>query len=200
LFVNLGKPFAALEVSLTFAPSRFDRYFDALVDGTPATEAGLDRVEFAGLRLFIGKAGCTNCHNGPLFTNQEFHNTGVPARLGLPPDNGRRAGADAVLRDEFNCRSRWSDDQSVCDELEYLITGDAALDRAFKVPSLRSVALRPPYMHAGQFDTLTDVIAHYNQAPEAPTGRTELKALHLSRMERRQLEAFLGALTGVTQQ
>jgi cytochrome c peroxidase len=59
----------------------------------------------AGLRPFMGKPRCVNCHNGPLLTNNEFHNTGVRARPGLPADKGPLAGADAVLRDEFNCRA-----------------------------------------------------------------------------------------------
>ena len=52
--------------------------------------------EIAGLRLFIGRANCTQCHNGPLLTNNEFHNTGVPPRPELPLDRGRLTGATAV--------------------------------------------------------------------------------------------------------
>ena len=61
--------------------------------------------------------------------------------------------------------------------------------------TLRNVALREPYMHAGQMATLTDVIAHYNRAPRAPFGKTELKKLRLSATERQQLELFLRTLT-----
>lgn len=154
----------------------------------------------AGLRLFIGKANCVNCHNGPLFTNNEFHNTGVPARPGLPADRGRFAGTEAVLRDEFNCRSRWSDSRSRCAELEFLVSGDPVLERAFKVPSLRNVAERAPYMHAGQFRTLEEVIGHYNRAPRAPAGRSELEPLRLNARERRQLEAFVRSLSGGVQE
>jgi cytochrome c peroxidase len=159
----------------------------------------LSADEAAGLRLFIGKASCTNCHNGPL-TNNEFHNTGVPARAGLPADSGRLAGADAVLRDEFNCRSRWSDDRSKCAELDFLVTGEHVLERAFKVPSLRNVADRAPYMHAGQFNTLSEVVDHYNRAPEAPAGHSELEPLRLSTQERRQIEVFLRSLSGATRE
>lgn len=200
VFVNMGKAIAAYERTIDYAPSRFDRYVDVLQDTGRAPEGVLSADEVAGLRLFIGKASCTNCHNGPLFTNNEFHNTGVPARAGLPADSGRLAGADAVLRDEFNCRSRWSDSRSKCAELDFLVTGDHVLERAFKVPSLRNVADRAPYMHAGQFTTLSAVIDHYNRAPEAPAGHSELEPLRLNAQERRQIEAFLRSLSGGTRQ
>jgi cytochrome c peroxidase len=103
-----------------------------------------------------------------------------------------------VLGDEFNCRSRWSDSRSACAELEFLVTGDHVLERAFKVPSLRNVAERAPYMHAGQFSTLADVIEHYNRAPKAPAGHSELEPLRLRAAERRQIEAFLRSLSGTT--
>ena len=196
VFVNVGKAIAAYERTIDFAPSRFDRYIDGLQDTGRAPVGVLSADEVAGLRLFIGKASCTNCHNGPLLTNNEFHNTGVPARAGLPADSGRLAGADAVLRDEFNCRSQWSDNRSRCAELDFLVTGDHVLERAFKVPSLRNVADRAPYMHAGQFNTLSEVVDHYNRAPEAPAGHSELEPLRLSAQERRQIEAFLRSLSG----
>jgi cytochrome c peroxidase len=151
-----------------------------------------------GLRLFIGKASCTQCHNGPLLTNNEFHNTGVPAAAALPPDLGRALGAKQVLADEFNCRSPWSDANGQCAELEFLVTDGHELERAFKVPSLRNVADRAPYMHAGQIATLGDVIEHYDRAPAAPAGHTELNRLKLSKRERGQLEAYLRALSGGT--
>ena len=196
VFVNIGKAIAAFERTIHYASSRFDRYVDGLQDSGRAPQGVLSADEVAGLRLFIGKANCANCHNGPLLTNNEFHNTGVPARPGLPADTGRLAGADAVLRDEFNCRSRWSDSPSKCAELEFLVTGDHVLERAFKVPSLRNVAERAPFMHAGQFTTLSQVVDHYSRAPKAPTGHSELEPLRLSAQERRQIEAFLRSLSG----
>jgi cytochrome c peroxidase len=110
----MGKSIAAYERTIAYAPSRFDRNVDALQNTGRAPGGVLSADEVARLRLFVGKANCVNCHNGPLLTNNEFHNTGVPARAGIPADSGRRAGADAVLRDEFNCRSRWSDARSKC--------------------------------------------------------------------------------------
>ncbi len=51
-------------------------------------------------------------------------------------------------------------------------------------------------MHAGQFGTLAEVIEHYNRAPKAAAGHSELNPLRLSAREQRQLEAFLRSLSG----
>jgi cytochrome c peroxidase len=196
VYVNIGKAIAAYERRIQYGRSRFDQYVERLAETGRAPEGVLSGDEVAGLRLFVGKASCVNCHNGPLLTNNEFHNTGVPTRAGLPPDTGRVSGADRVLHDEFNCRSKWSDAPAKCAELEFLVTGDEVLERAFKVPSLRNVADRAPYMHAGQFGTLSEVIEHYSRAPKAPGGHSELEPLRLSEHEQRQLEAFLRSLSG----
>jgi cytochrome c peroxidase len=199
VFVNMGKSIAAYERRIQYGPSRFDRYVDALLKTGRAPKNVLTAEETAGLQLFLGKANCTQCHNGPLFTNNEFHNTGVPAGAAPEPDHGRMAGARAVLEDEFNCRSQWSDAKpEQCAELDFIVTGAHELERAFKVPSLRNVADRAPYMHAGQLGTLEDVVAHYNTAPAAPAGHTELEPLKLNAAEIRQLTAFLRTLSGGT--
>jgi cytochrome c peroxidase len=199
VFANVGKAIAAYERRIQFGPSRFDRFAaEWKRTGTQPADI-LSADERAGFALFTGKANCTECHNGPLFTNNEFHNTGVPRRAGLPDDRGRAPAVAGVKADEFNCRSRWSDAKpGECKELEFLAPASAAQERAFKVPSLRNVAERAPYMHAGQFDSLAQVLEHYNRAPAAPAGRSELRPLRLSAAELRQLEAFLRTLSGGT--
>lgn len=187
VFANIGKAIAAYERGIQFGEARFDRF---LREGR-----GMSSDEIAGAKLFIGKANCVQCHNGPLLTDNVFHNTGVPARADLPPDAGRATGAVQVLSDEFNCRSRYSDaDAQSCAELDYMVTRGAELVRAYKTPSLRSVAGRAPYMHAGQIRTLADVLDHYNRAPRAPEGHSEIVPLELSARELQQLEAFLRTL------
>jgi cytochrome c peroxidase len=201
VFVNVGKAIAAYERRIVPGPSRFDRYVEALLDGDADTaETALVQDEIAGLRLFIGKAHCTDCHNGPLLTNNDFHNTGVPARAELPQDLGRALGARQALEDEFNCLSPYSDaGPGDCAELRFLKLDDHQLERAFKPPTLRNVEEAAPYMHAGQFATLRDVLEHYNRAPEAPAGHSELGPLNLSDRELEQLEAFLRSLSGPLQ-
>ncbi len=187
VFVNIGKAIAAFERKVQFDESRFDKF--------AATGEGLNDDEVKGAKLFVGKANCVQCHNGPLFTDNVFHNTGVAARADLPADAGRALGAKQVLADEFNCRSKWSDAKpGQCAELEFMVAEGHELERAYKTPTLRSAASRPPYMHAGQISTLGDVLDHYNRAPKAPAGHSEVQPLKLSKRELQQLEAFIKTL------
>jgi cytochrome c peroxidase len=198
VFVNMGKAIAAYERLIMPAPSRFDRYVEALLnDDRRAMNAALTSDEVAGLRLFIGRAQCIQCHNGPLFTNNDFHNTGVPTGQGLSLDDGRASGVKMVLGDEFNCLSRWSDaGDKDCAELRFVTTQGEQLLGAFKPLTLRNIAETAPYMHAGQFATLEEVLVHYNRAPAAPIGRSELKPLGLTAREIAQIVAFLHSLSG----
>jgi cytochrome c peroxidase len=193
IFANIGKAIAAYERKIQFGMSRFDRYIKSLSKDGRSHDEILSRDEVAGLKIFIGRGNCVQCHNGPLLTDNVFHNTGVPARRDLPEDLGRSAGVMQVLEDEFNCRSRYSDGGE-CRELEFVRAEGSDLIRAYKTPTLRGVAERAPYMHAGQLTTLHEVLAHYSHAPSSPKGHTELKPLDLSTRELAQLEAFLGTL------
>jgi cytochrome c peroxidase len=196
IYVNMGKSIAAYERLLVPGESRFDQYVEALLDQDYASaEQLLSEDEIAGLKLFIGRANCTDCHNGPLFTNNDFHNTGVPAGADLPDDYGRAKGAQQVLADEFNCLSQYSDaTESDCSELAYMVSEGHDLERQFKPPSLRGATERGPFMHAGQFLTLEEVLNHYNTAPEAPAGHSELEPLNLSAKQIAQIIAFLKTL------
>ncbi|HEX5941129.1 MAG TPA: cytochrome c peroxidase [Anaerolineales bacterium] len=198
IYVNLGKSIAAYERLLMPGESRFDQYVEAVLNGDYASANELLTAdEIAGLKLFIGKANCTDCHNGPLFTNNDFHNTGVPAAAGLPDDYGRSKGAQQVLADEFNCLSQYSDaGEGGCSELVYMVSEGHELERQFKPPSLRNVSERGPFMHAGQFATLEQVLNHYNTAPEAPAGHSELEPLNLNEKQIAQMIAFLKTLDG----
>lgn len=197
IYVNIGKSIAAYERRLNPGESRFDEYVQAVLNNDPAADDILTPDELAGLKLFIGEANCTNCHNGPLFTNNDFHNTGIPAVAGLPEDTGRSSGAQQVLADEFNCLSAYSDARpDQCSELNFLVIDEHQQERQYKPPSLRNVAGRGPFMHAGQFATLEDVLNHYNTAPEAPGGHSELEPLNLTEKQIAQIIGFLKTLDG----
>jgi cytochrome c peroxidase len=200
VYANIGKAIAAYERTLEPTATRFDRYVVAELAGRAHdSTSSFTADEEAGLRLFIGKANCSNCHNGALLTDQHFHNTGIPvpvAPMPLQVDSGRTAGVRQALAGEFSCTSRYSDAKpDDCEELRFAVTDGEELVRSYKTPSLRNVANHAPYMHAGQFATLDQVLAHYNQASRAPFGHSELKPLHLSPVELGQLAAFLKTLT-----
>lgn len=195
VFANVGKAIAAFERTIEPAPTRFDAYADAVAAGRDTTGL-LTPTEVDGLRLFVGKGECTNCHNGPLLTDQHFHNTGVPAVVGLPEDQGRIVATAQVLADPFNCLGAYSDARPAdCAELRYMDRQGEDLVRAYKPPSLRGVAERAPYMHAGQIATLAAVVRHYNDAPAAPGGHSELEPKAMSEVELAALVAFLGTLS-----
>ena len=190
VFVNAAKVIAAYQRLLLPGKTRFDNQVEAAIAGQ--TEDGqLDRAEAEGLRLFIGKGQCINCHNGPLLTNHEFHNTGVLPAPGNLPDKGRIAGVAVLQSDPFNCLGPYSDAELAdCDELRFMRTG-ADLIGARKTPSLRNLGGTAPFMHAGQMRTIGQILEHYNRARPAIVGHNEAQPLNLMPYELRRLEAFL---------
>ena len=195
-FANVGKSIAAFERTVMPTSSRFDDYVQAVVDGDIERQRRIFDVDEArGLRLFVGAANCTQCHNGPLFTNHEFHNTGVISFPGDVPDKARVVGVREVLSDEFNCLGAYSDDpERRCDELRFARAGSELIG-AVKTPSLRNLENTAPFMHKGQLATIAEVLEHYNEAPAAMIGHNEAKPLGMNARELRQLEAFLATLS-----
>jgi cytochrome c peroxidase len=212
VYANMGKAIAAYERKLLPGPARFDRYVEALLKGQhESAEQQLSASELAGLKLFIGKARCVTCHQGPLFTNHGFHNVGTPDPATRKPDylpaiiylfldkpetdQGRYQGVRLAQQSEFNCLGEYSDaNETDCAELKYANTDYRATLGAFKVPTLRNVSRTAPYTHAGYYETLREVLNHYNNPPEAPVGHSELAPIGLTKRELKQLEDFLGSL------
>jgi len=197
VFSNTGKALAAWQRQLQPAPAPFDLYVARLDESATLRQSdSLSRAQLAGLRLFLGKAQCIQCHNGPLFTNNAFHNTGVLNSPGIDPAAGRSAGLRLALADPFNCLGAYSDaSPAQCQELRFARDGDEIVG-AQRTASLRNLAATAPYMHAGQIATLEAVIEHYDLAAVALVGHNEAKPLGLRAVEKRQLRAFLDSLNG----
>ena len=195
VFANVGKSIAAFERTIMPTTSRFDRFVAAVADGDVEAQALLfTDDEKWGLRIFIGAGNCTQCHNGPLFTNNEFHNTGVISFSGEVPDKGRVVGIKQLLTNEFNCLGQYSDDANQqWAELIFARTG-VELIGALRTPSLRNLEHTAPFMHKGQIATIAAVLRHYNETPDAMIGHNEAPPLVLSARELRQLESFLKTL------
>ncbi|MEX2332752.1 MAG: cytochrome c peroxidase, partial [Pseudohongiella sp.] len=201
IFANVGKALSAYQRHLLPGPTRFDDYVASLDDSgdlTPGVTTGdaMTNEELAGLRLFIDKAECVNCHNGPLFTNNSFHNTAILSAPGMLPALGRAEGLRRAQADPFNCLGRFSDaDPGDCAELRFARGGDEMIG-AQRTGSLRDLSKTAPYMHAGQMTNLAEVIEHYNKAELSMIGHNEAKPLGLRAVEKKQLESFLRTLNG----
>ena len=195
IFANVGKAIAAYERLLVPGPSRFDHYLEALASEEEAqARAILSADEATGLRLFMGKARCIECHNGPLLTNNEFHNTGIISSPGQIPDRGRIDGIRLVRADPFNCLGAYSDDPlKDCAELRFARTGSEVVG-ALRTPSLRNLTGTEPFSHQGQTPSLEQMMRHYDRAPQAMIGHNEAKPLSLRQRERTQLQSFLATL------
>jgi cytochrome c peroxidase len=201
LFVLTGKLIAAFEATLAPPRGNWDRIISAMSE-KPGSPSELSPSAKRGFLLFNGRARCGTCHSGPLFSDGDFHNTGLSERSNRPPDMGRQAVLMSLLQDEFNCLGPWSDagpDQ--CPDLQYISLSMERALGAFRTPSLRGVSERQQYMHSGQFKTLAEVINHYNVAPPGPHGRligtntvSELVPLGLSARDKADLITFLGLL------
>ena len=197
VFANIGKSIAAYSRRILPGRSRFDDYAAAALanDGTRMSEL-FSPQEAEGLRLFFGDGQCTDCHNGPLFTNGSFHNIGLPLPEGSKFDQGRSLGTLQVVDDVFNCLGEYSDaDEEACVELRFIKIEGEELIGAFKVPGLRNVAETAPYMHNGIFPDLEAVIRHYNHAPPAFPGHSDLVPLAFTEEQSAALIAFLLTLS-----
>lgn len=139
----------------------FDRY-------TAGDRTALGASAVRGLRVFNVVAACSRCHAGVLFTDEDFHNTGIAWRRGAPSDIGRAA-----------------------------VTAGEEDRGAFKTPTLREVARTAPYMHDGSFATLDEVIDYYDRGAQRNPGLdSRLRPLGLTPEDKRDLGAFLGSLSG----
>ncbi len=197
VFANIGKSIAAYSRRILPGRSRFDDYAKAALvnDWTRMSEL-FSTEEAEGLRLFIGEGQCTDCHNGPLFTNGTFHNIGLPLPEGSKFDQGRSQGTLQVVEDVFNCLGEFSDaNEDACVELRFIKLEGEELVGAFKVPGLRNVAETAPYMHNGVFPDLEAVIRHYNHAPPAFPGHSDLVPLAFTEAQSAALKAFMLTLS-----
>lgn len=128
--------------------------------------SALNEAAQRGYKIFSEKAKCTNCHDGLLLTDQEYHNVGIG--MDAPkPDVGRFT----VSKEEKD-------------------TG------AFKTPTLLDISKSAPYFHNGSVATLEEAmdLMLNGGKKNKQLDTTNLKAVKLSKAERDDLLAFLKSL------
>ncbi len=147
---QIADALAAFQSSDEIIP--FTSKFDAFLAG----QVELTEQESRGFQLFDGKAQCFSCHIAPLFTDHTYSNIGVPKN----PDN-----PFYDLPPEFNPDGADFVDLGLAANPNVLLVSE---NGKFKVPTLRNVAITPPYMHNGVFQTLEEVVNFYNTRDVLP--------------------------------
>ena len=192
VFANIGKAIEAYERLLISRNAPFDRF-------VAGDAAAISSEAKRGLKTFIGKGVCILCHDTPTFTDNEFHNLGIPQGT-LPEDAGRYAGISLLLADPFNGGGVYSDDTAVATRILNFLEPIPRHQGEFKTPTLRNVSLTAPYFHTGEFPTLESVIEFNNVGGTGGNfvGQRErtLEPLGLSEQEKADLVEFLETLTG----
>jgi cytochrome c peroxidase len=200
LLADVGKALAAFQETLVSGRTPFDDFRDAMERNDAAAMAKYPQGAQRGLKIFAGKGNCGVCHFGPLFSNGEFADNGVPffAAKGRV-DSGRHGGIRKLQENAYNLLGRFNDDPSRASAVGTKHVAQQHRNFGeFRVPSLREVARTAPYMHNGTLATLSDVVRFYSELNEErlhADGERILKPLKLTEQESEDLVAFLQSLT-----
>ena len=130
-------------------------------------KSAMTASQVRGMNVFFEKAKCDQCHEGSNFTLNAYANLGVGTDK-PEPDVGR-----------------------------YAVTHDARDWGVFKTPTLREIEHTAPYMHDGSLKTLEEVVDFYNKGG-IPNKNLDpnMRMLHLSESDKKDLVDFLKALSG----
>jgi cytochrome c peroxidase len=191
---------AAFERTQVAGDSPFDHYFYG-GDAKALTDA-----QKRGFDLYVNKGRCVSCHvieqTQALFTDNRFHNVGVginDIQADVPALAGEFLKAKATLAE---VDVKILGDKRTSELGRFAISRDFEGLGAFKTPTLRNVAVTPPYMHDGSKKTLRDVIVHYNNGGVTKEGDPVndflsggIRPLNLTEAEIDDLVSFMEALT-----
>lgn len=154
--------------------SKFDKIQRGELTFTISESRGRDLFfrQFDPSNLSNSGANCAHCHGGANFENNDYMNNGLDIEADIV-DIGREQ-----------------------------VNNNPLYKGAFKVPSLRNIELTPPYMHDGRFNTLEEVVEHYDNGIQlSPTLNSTLASvqnnggLQLTSQDKSDLIAFLKTLT-----
>ncbi len=160
-------------LSIVSSNSKYDKYLAGEVELTDSEERGrlLFETEFNPFFPDMSGADCAHCHGGANFENDQYMNNGLDTDAEIT-DIGREE-----------------------------VTGNPNDRAKFKVSTLRNIAVTAPYMHDGRFQTLEEVIDHYNEGinlsatTDITLVNTEPTGLMLSEQDKTDLINFLHTLT-----
>jgi cytochrome c peroxidase len=173
---RIGLALEQFMLTMVTSNAKYDKFLRGEVALTDSELRGKD-LFFSEFDPFGSEKGaeCFHCHAGHNFTNDEFMNNGLDTDAGMT-DEGRK-----------------------------MVTNDPADRGKFKAPSLRNIALTPPYMHDGRFATLEEVIEHYDHGVKQSATvdfllqyNLQPGGLQMTAQDKADLIAFLHTLTDET--
>ena len=189
VFSDILKVIAAYERRVVSTQAPFDRYVSG--DRTALATAAQ-----RGFQHFL-RLQCDTCHNTPLFSDDEFHNLGLPP---VPePDQGRAEGLQRLQQSLFRGTGPYADGLPVVRAEDYRF--GQALVGSFRTPSLRELIYTAPYGHNGAIATLEEWLEHYVRVTSLPPGSfvgqldAALPTVQITLQEKQELIAFLQALS-----
>jgi cytochrome c peroxidase len=189
-FEKALKAISAFERTVVSRNVPFDRYMKG-------DTSALTPLQVKGLELFQGKAGCVQCHNGPLLTDQKLYTLGLPKNPGFEQEPQRqiamreRMRAKGIPEEVIRTLDR--------DPGHYLDTKRDEDKGKFRTAPLRELRYTAPYMHNGVFVSLDEVIDFYDRGGgDDPFGTKSplIRPLRLTAAEKAALLAFLDGLSG----
>jgi len=156
---RISQAIATFERTLKTKDTDYDLYWKG-------DKSAMSPPSIRGMNLFFGKAKCSICHNGPRFTDDQFHNIGVSAVASANEDVGR----EKITREKFHLR-------------------------AFKTPALIYISRTAPYMHNGSLETLEDVVEFYNLGGNDDAFKSPfISPIGLTATEKKDVVEFLKTL------
>jgi cytochrome c peroxidase len=193
---HVARAIATFERTVLSGNSPYDRY-------VAGDQQALTPAQVRGMAVFFKKAACDRCHLGfnvipDLF--YEHDERSIRARsVWMDPDTGR----ERPQIQGFNFTGGSYQNTGVGTDApnpdlgRYLVTRAEQEKSAFKTPTLREIEHTAPYMHDGSLKTLEDVVEHYDKGGiKNPYLSVIIKPLHLTAQEKKDLVAFLKALSG----
>jgi len=160
---DLARALATYLRTIRSTASPYDRFSEG--DTT-----ALNADQQLGMQIFRGKARCTFCHVEPLFTDEQFQNTGIA----------------------------WQEDTTTyLDDGRFSVSTQERDRGKFKTPTLREVSRTAPYMHDGSLATLAEVVEFYDKGGRPNRNLFPLlRPIGLTDAEKQALVKFLDALSG----
>jgi len=139
-FGHIGNAIAHFEeVAFATRNAQWDKYIRGQHDALTVSQK-------IGAKLFFGEAGCSNCHNGQVFSDFNFYSLGVVSFKSDSLLDKGRGEVTTLESDMFK----------------------------FRTPLLRNVTLTAPYMHDGSVETIENAIFRHYENCEDVLGVIEL--------------------------